>query len=79
MMGEEFQQIVLLAENLSSEELGELADLFRAKLNEQKPTHDFEFSEADKAEIRERFRMIDSGETTLSPWVDVKKRVFGEG
>lgn len=78
-MSDEFQQIVSLAHGLNKNELAQLVQLFNRISHERETQTDFEFSEADIAEIRERFRLIESGETQMSPWSEVRKRIVGEG
>ena len=75
-MSKEFQHIVSLSENLNQEELLRLIKLFTAKLEARDSIRELQLSDADVAEIRERFRWIESGETKMSAWADVREAIL---
>ena len=77
-MSQEYQQIVALANTLSREEILSLMVLLSRLQEGMENDEGPELSEADRAEIHNRFQMIDQGTTDLHKWDDVKQRVFGK-
>lgn len=75
-MSKEYQQIVSLADHLNQEEIASLVEFFGQLKSGANQNDLLDLSLKEKAEIHQRFQMIDEGETELNPWSSVKQRIF---
>ena len=76
-MSKEFQQIVSLASKLDQKELVRLLHVIKMLQSEDQAS-EYQFSEAEQAEILREVERIDQGEVEMIPWEKVKAEVFGE-
>ena len=77
-MSKEFQQIVSLAKKLNPEELVKLLSVLNMLRENEHDTGEYQFTEAEKAELRKDVELIDQGMMEMVDWEVAKADLFGE-
>ena len=75
-MSKELIHILSLTKDLDQVELSKLMNEISKLIHQGNEA--VEIPDEEKKIVRERFARIDRGEVALSPWEEVKKRVFGK-